>query len=169
MVLTAEELIQLLGLEPLSIEGGYYRRSYCSEEMIPQPSLPKRYVVDHHLGSCIYFLLTKDSHSVFHSLLSDETYHFYLGDPVELVELLPKGECRTTLLGHDLLHGQQVQHTVFKNTFQASCLRPGGEWALLGCSMSPGFDETDFSLGNWEQLLRSHPTHHQIIMRLSKK
>lgn len=166
---TAEELIQLLGLEPLKIEGGYYRRTYCSDEVIPQPSLPHRYVVDHPFGSCIFFLLTPDTFSEFHSLLSDETYHFYLGDPIDLIELMPNGECRTTILGQDILNGQKIQHTVLRNTWQASYLRPGGKWALLGCSVAPAFDENDFLKGNWEQLLRSHPKHHQIIMRLTRK
>jgi predicted cupin superfamily sugar epimerase len=167
--LTAEELIQFLGLEPLTIEGGYFRQSYCSDEVIPQPSLPHRYVVDHQMGSCIYYLLTKTTFSSFHSLLSDETYHFYLGDPVEMVELHPNGECTTTILGQDIFNGQKVQHTVLRNTFQASYIRPGGEWALLGCSLAPGWDQNDFVQGHWEQLLRSHPKHHQIIMRLTKK
>jgi predicted cupin superfamily sugar epimerase len=167
--LTAEELIQFLGLEPLTIEGGYFRQSYLSDEVIPQPSLPHRYVVDHPVGSCIYYLLTKTTFSAFHSLLSDETYHFYLGDPVEIIELHPNGECSTTILGQDIFNGQKVQHTILRNTFQASYIRPGGEWALLGCSIAPGWDNNDFIKGNWEQLLRTHPKHHQIIMKLTAK
>lgn len=167
--MTAEEVIQLLGLEPLAIEGGYYRRTYCSDEILPQPSLPHRYVVDHPFSTAIYFLITKTEFSHFHSLLSDETYHFYLGDPVELVELLPDGESRITVLGQDIANGQKVQHTVMHNTFQASYLRPGGEWALLGCTVAPGFDTNDFVAGNWEQLLRTHPKQHMIIMKLTKK
>lgn len=167
--MTAEEVIQLLGLEPLPIEGGYYKRSYCSDEVIPQPSLPHRYVVDHPFGSAIYYLLTPTEFSSFHSLLSDETYHFYLGDPVDLVELMPDGESRITVLGQDIAHGQKVQHTVMRNTFQASYLRPGGNWALLGCTVAPGFDNNDFVDGHWEQLLRTHPKHHMIIMKLTKK
>ena len=167
--MTAEELIQLLGLEPLTNEGGYFRRTYCSNEEIPQPSMPHRYLVDHPFGTCIYYLITKDSFSHFHSLLSDEIYHFYLGDPVELVELHPNGECTTTVLGQDILNGQRIQHVVLKNTWQASYLRGGGEWALLGCTVAPGYDDNDFVQGNWENLLRSHPKHHQIVMRLTKK
>lgn len=167
--MTAEELIQFLGLEPLTIEGGYFRRTYCCDEEIAQPSMPHRYLVDHPFSTCIYFLLTKTNFSNFHSLLSDETYHFYLGDPVELVELHPNGECTTTVLGQDIFNGQKVQHTVLRGTWQASYLRAGGEWALMGCTVAPGFDENDFQAGNWENLLRTHPKHHQIIMRLTKK
>ncbi len=167
--MTAEELIQFLGLEPLTQEGGYYRRTYLSDEVIPQPSMPHRYLVDHHFGSCIFYLITRESFSHFHSLLSDEIYHFYLGDPVELIELHPNGECTTTVLGQDIVAGQKVQHLVPRNTWQASYLRPGGEWALLGCTVSPGYDENDYVDGNWESLLRSHPKHHQIIMKLTKK
>lgn len=167
--MTAEELIQFLGLELLPIEGGYYRQTYRSDEVIPQPALPRRYVVDHPVGSCIYYLLTKTTFSAFHSLLSDETFHFYMGDPVEVVELHPNGDCSTTVLGQDIFNGQKVQHTIFRGTFQSSYIRPGGEWALLGCSLAPGWDDCDYVVGNWEQLLRSHPKHHQIIMRMTRK
>lgn len=167
--MTAEELIQMLGLEPLTREGGYYRRIYASDEVIPQSVLPNRYKSDHSFGSAIYYLLTKDTFSEFHSLLSDETYHFYLGDPIELIELHPNGEYSQTTLGQDILGGQKVQHTVLKNTWQASYVRPGGEWALLGCTVNPSFEDSDFQKGHWETLLRSHPKHHQIIMRLTRK
>ncbi|MBX9689347.1 MAG: cupin domain-containing protein [Candidatus Obscuribacterales bacterium] len=167
--MTAEELIQFLGLEPLSIEGGYYRRSYYSDEKLPAGVLPGRAQIEHGVSSCIYFLLTSSTFGVFHSLASDETYHFYLGDPVDLVELHPNGECSTTVLGQDIFNGQKVQHTVLRETWQSSYLRPGGNWALMGCTVAPSFEESDFRLGNWEQLLRSHPKHHQLIMRLTKK
>ncbi len=167
--MTPQEIIDIFGLEPLPIEGGYYRQSYCSDEILPQPSLPRRYVTDHAFSSCIYFLVTTESFSEFHSLKSDETYHFYMGDPVELIELLPNGECRTTILGQDILNGQKLQHTVMRGTYQASYIKPGGDWALMGCTMAPAFDLNDFTKGNWENLLRSHPKHHQIIMKLTRK
>ncbi len=167
--LTPQELIEFLGLEPLTIEGGYFRRTYSSDEILPQPSLPRRYVTDHPFSSCIFFLVTRANFSEFHSLKSDETYHFYMGDPVELIELHPNGECTTTILGQDIMNGQKVQHTVLRGTWQASYIRPGGDWALMGCTVAPAFDLNDFSKGNWENLLRTHPKHHQIIMRLTRK
>lgn len=164
----AEDLIEYLGLEPLH-EGGYFRRSYVSDEYVPQPSLPNRYVVDHPFGSCIYFLLTDQTFGEFHQLTSDETYHFYLGDPVELVELMPTGDSRTTVLGQEILSGQKVQHTVLRGTPQCTYLRPGGKWALMGCSVYPGYEDTDYTKSDWEDLLRSHPKQHQIIMKYTRK
>lgn len=167
--MTAEELIAMLRLEPLPIEGGYFYRTYYSDEILPQSALPDRYQSDHRFGSAIYYLLTKDTFSAFHTLLSDETYHFYLGDPVELIELHESGECTSTILGQDLLAGQKVQHTVSKGTWQASYLRAGGNFALMGCTLAPSFEQSDFINGNWETLLRKHPKHHQLIMRLTRK
>lgn len=167
--MTAEELIELLRLEPLTFEGGYFQRNYYSNELLPQSHLPERYQSDHTFGSAIYYLLTKNTFSEFHSLLSDETYHFYMGDPIELIELHPNSECTTTILGNDLAAGQKLQHTVLRGTWQASYVRPGGNFALLGCTVSPSFEMSDWIKGNWETLLRSHPKHHQIIMRLTRK
>lgn len=164
----AEDLIEFLGLEPLH-EGGYFRRTYLADEFVPQPSLPNRYVVDHAFGSCIYFLLTDATFAEFHSLSSDETYHFYLGDPVELVELMPGGESRVSILGPEILSGQKVQHTVLRGTPQSSHLCPGGKWALMGCSVCPGYDDTDYIKSSWEDLLRTHPKQHQLIMKYTRK
>ena len=167
--MTAEELIALLQLEPLEMEGGFFQRTYYSDETLPQGALPERYQSAHTLGSSIYYLLTRENFSHFHSLLSDETYHFYMGDPVELVELHADGECTITILGPDLLAGQKLQHTVKKHTWQASYVRTGGTFALLGCSVYPSFEMSDFVQAHWETLLRSHPKHHQMIMRLTHK
>lgn len=167
--MTAEELIAFLQLEPLTIEGGYYRRTYCSDETIPSSALPERYKMDKAFSSCIYFLLTPDTFSEFHLLPTDEIYHFYLGDPVDLVEIHPDGELTTTTLGQDIFSGQRLQYVVRKNTWQSSCLRAGGQFALFGCTLSPAYDWEDHQKGNWESLLRQFPKHHQTIMRLTRK
>ena len=110
MTFSCTEIIEHLYLEPLPLEGGYFRRTYETAETI---DLAKGYIQP--VGSGIYFLLTPDSFSAFHWLIEDEVYHFYLGDPVELYELSPDEALRRTILGQDLEFGQQVQHTVFKN------------------------------------------------------
>lgn len=167
--MTAEDLIELLQLEPLVIEGGYFRRTYCAEDIIPQSNLPEGHKNERAFSSCIYYLLTPDTFSEFHTLPTDEIYHFYLGDPVEMVEIHPDGDLTTTVIGQDVLNGQKVQHLVKKNTWQASYLLKGGKFALMGCTMSPAFDQADHQRGNWELLLRQFPKHHQAIMRLTRK
>ncbi|MBY0358677.1 MAG: cupin domain-containing protein [Candidatus Obscuribacterales bacterium] len=167
--MTAEELIEFLQLEPLTIEGGYFRRTYCADETIAQKALPERYKTDKALSSCIYYLLTPDTFSEFHMLATDEIYHFYLGDPINLIEISQNGELKTTVLGQDIMNGQEVQHAVPRNTWQASQLQAGGKFALLGCTLSPAYDFADHQKGNWEAMLRQFPMHHQTIMRLTRK
>ena len=156
------DLIDRFGLEPLPLEGGYYRRSYTNDQTI---DLNKGYTQP--LGTGIYFLLTPESFSAFHCLAEDEVYHFYLGDPVELFELSPTLGLKRTILGQDLGDGQQVQYPVLKNSWQGSRLISGGKWALLGTTMAPGFSWEDFELGNRDQLLSEYPEHRDIIQDLT--
>lgn len=166
---SAEELIELLGLEPLPVEGGYFTRTYYSDEVVGADALPQRYARDKAFGSCIFYLLKGGEFSEFHCLPTDEIYHFYCGDPVELLEINPEGELRTTILGRDLRAGQKIQHVVTRGTWQASFVKPGGSVALMGCTMAPGFDPKDYEKGHWEKLLRKFPRHHLLIMKYTRK
>ena len=163
---SADELIEL---EPLPVEGGYFSRTYCSDDVIAAGGLPERYGRDKALGSCIFYLLKDYEFSEFHCLSSDEIYHFYCGDPVELLEINESGELSTTILGRDLRAGHKFQHVVKRGTWQASFIRPGGKVALLGCTMSPAFDTQDYEKGHWEKLLRKFPRHHLLIMKYTRK
>lgn len=157
------ELIKYLDLEPLPLEGGYFKRSYQSTQSI---DLGKGY--EQPLGTGIYFLLTADSFSALHRLIEDEVYHFYLGDPIELFELSPTFDLKRTPMGRDLAAGQLLQYPVLKNSWHGSRLIEGGEWALLGTTMAPGFVWEDFELGNREQLLSTYPKHKQLILELTR-
>ena len=112
--MTADKLIELLGLEPLPTEGGLFKRTYRSDENLQSSGLPRRYKSSRPISTAIYYLLTadSDSFSALHKLLSDEIYHFYLGDPVELFLLNEAGALQRIILGQDLLAGQQGQHVV---------------------------------------------------------
>ena len=169
--LTVQTLIDLLKLEPLEGEGGLYRQSYRSTDVLPQNGLPYRYSTDKPAGTAIYYLLTDapDSFSAFHRLPTDEIYHFYLGNPVELTLLFPSGEGRTVVLGQDLLARQQVQFTVPAGVWQGSRLRPGGTFALLGCTMAPGFTDNDFELCSRAALLKEYPQHADRILDLTRE
>jgi predicted cupin superfamily sugar epimerase len=187
----AEEIIRLLHLKPLPVEGGYYAETYRSDVIIEPPSLPGRYTrrgksanggadptgrSTRAAGTAIYYLLTPDTFSALHRLASDEVYHFYLGDPVEMLLLRPDGSGAVITLGPDIAAGMHVQFTVPGGVWQGSRLRAGGppkggvasEFALLGTTMSPGFDPADFELGRRDELVRAFPAHAEKIRLLTR-
>jgi predicted cupin superfamily sugar epimerase len=166
--MTAAELIRLLNLKPLPVEGGYFAETYRSDVTIEPSSLPGRYSGPRIAGTAIYYLLTPDTFSALHRLRSDEVYHFYLGDPVELLLLRPDGSGEEVTLGPDLAEAMRVQFTVPFGVWQGSRLRPGGRYALLGTTMSPGFDPDDFELGSREELSLAFPAHATRIRMLTR-
>jgi hypothetical protein len=166
--MTAKELKKLLNLKPLQREGGYFTTTYRAAGRVPREALPARYDDDRRLGSAIYYLLTPDTFSALHRLASDEIYHFYLGDPVTLLLLHADGRSETVTLGQDIGAGQRVQFTVPWGCWQGSYLRPGGAFALMGTTMSPGFHEADFELGHRETLSRAYPARRALIERLTR-
>lgn len=166
-MLSADRIKSLLGLKPLPVEGGYYRESYRTADSIPREALPARYAGPRSLGTGIYYLLTPDTRSVLHRLQSDEVYHFYLGDPVELLQLKPDGTGEVSILGPHLEQGMSVQLVVPQQVWQGSRLRPSGRFALLGTTMAPGFDLADFELGQRVQLQQAYPRFREMIQALT--
>lgn len=169
--LTAKEIIQLLNLKPLDFEGGHFTESYVSEDVISKDHLPTRYKSDKSFGTAIFYLLTSepDSFSVMHKLPTDEIFHFYMGDPVELLELCPDGSSKVTILGNDMMKDQKVQYVVKRENWQGSRLLSGGEWALLGTTMAPGFTEDDFVLGLRDELVDKFPDRKEMIINLTRE
>ena len=168
--MSLDEIIQLLKLQPLPGEGGMFAESYRSKESIPEGGLPARYSGLRSTGTAIYYLLTddRDSFSALHILKTDEIYHFYLGDPVEMLLLLPDGSSKQIILGQDLVNGQSVQFTVPAGTWQGSHLVEGGRFALMGTTMAPGFDPSDFRLGERSELLSGWPQEAERIRHLTR-
>src|SRR5260370_20180879 len=131
-LLTAQELIALLQLLPLPLEGGYYRETYRSGDRLPAAALPARYVADKSAGTAIYYLLTPETFSALHRLPTDEIFHFYLGDPVDLVLLGPlAGQGRVVTLGPDILARQKPQAVAPPNLWQGRALRHCGRGARV--------------------------------------
>ena len=163
----AREIIEKLGLVPLLHEGGYYRESYRSPELVEK--LPPRYTSARLYGSAIYYLLTSDDacFSAMHRLKTDEVYHFYLGDPAEMLLLHENGRAERVILGQDLVAGQHVQYVVSRDVWQGSRVRPGGKWSLMGTTMAPGFSPDDFELGDRERLLARYPAESGLITSLT--
>jgi len=168
--ITVEKIIELLGLEPLHGEGGLYIQSYVSAESIKMENLPVRFESDKPFGTAIYYLLTSDpdSFSALHKLPTDEIYHFYLGDPVELLEFYPDGSSGVTILGQEIMAGQKVQHVVKQGVWQGSRIIGGGDWALLGTTMAPGYTDEDFVLGDRSELIESYNDKEDLIINLTR-
>jgi len=114
-----KETIEALGLEPHPSEGGFFRETYRSDEVVAKSALPSRYSSARRFGTAIYYLVTPDSFSSMHRLKSDEVFHFYLGDPVVMLMLHPDGRSETVKLGADIRAGHLLQHTVRRGIWTA--------------------------------------------------
>ena len=163
----AQTIIDTLGLAPHP-EGGFYAETYRSAETIPWAALPERYTGDRAHATAIYYLITADSFSALHRVRSDETFHFYLGDPVTLLRLYPDGAGDEQVLGAELQRGHRPQAVVPRQVWQGLRLADGGRFALFGCTVAPGFDFDDFAVGEREQLIQRYPRWVHLIRRLTR-
>src|SRR5580698_845485 len=146
---TADEIKTLLNLQPHPVEGGFYRRTYtCASELEMTRGIRAA-------GTAIYYLLEPGTFSEMHVLDSDEMFHFYLGDPVEMLQLYPSGESKVVTLGQDLAAGQHVQVVVPAGVWQGTRLVGDGKVALLGCTVTPGFDFADYRNGSYAELIEN--------------
>lgn len=157
MKITAQEVIDILGLEPHPEEGGYFSETHRSGERFDAAHLPARYGAPRCHSTAIYYLLTPDTYSHMHRLETDEVFHFYLGDPCEMVQLHPDGSGEVLVLGPDLLAGQRPQVVVPCGSWQGMRLLPGGAFGLMGCTVAPGFEFADYAHGLREPLMQQYP------------
>lgn len=164
--MTADEVIALLQLQPHPVEGGYFRETYRSNDLLPQAVLPRNPGA-RSLATAIYYLLTPTAISALHRLPTDEIFHFYLGDPVQMLQLWPDGSSRQLILGSDVKTGHLPQTVVPGGVWQGSVLMQGGKFALLGATMAPGFDYADYVSGDRAELCRLWPEHEQMIRKLT--
>lgn len=164
-----EALVAQLALQPHP-EGGYYRETYRSKGEIHRSALPREYSAHRNYATGIYFLLTKGNFSAFHRVLQDEMWHFYLGAPIELFEITPQGELIVTMIGNNLAAGENLQYVVSGGNWFASRVLPGaGEYALAGCTVSPGFDFADFEMAVGADLVAQYPAHEDIIRQMTRE
>jgi predicted cupin superfamily sugar epimerase len=164
-VSTAEDVSRLFDLRPLTIEGGYFRETYRSIEQFT----PAGYAGSRCISTAIYYFLTPETFSEMHIVPGDEIFHFYLGDPVEMLQVAPDGTANSILLGNDLAAGMQPQHVVPGGYWQGARLREGGTFALLGTTMSPGFDYADYRKGNRTEMLGRFPQHGDKLLALTRE
>ena len=166
---TLEDIIRRFALSPLSGEGGLFRRTYASTDVLSAKCYGERYAENtkKEAGSAIMYMVTPETWSHLHTLPTDEIYHFYLGDPVELFLVSPDGAVKTVTLGQDVMAGMEVQYVVPAGWIQGSCLKEGGEWALLGTTMAPAYTPDDYSEPDAAALLAAHPEYAETIRKLS--
>jgi predicted cupin superfamily sugar epimerase len=162
MTMTADEIKKHLRLEPHPIEGGWYRRTYTSDVSVALLRGVRPY------GTAIYYLLEEGAFSEMHVLASDEIFHFYYGDPVEMLQLLPDGGSAVYTLGPDLQAGQHVQLVVPAGVWQGARLIDGGKVALLGCTVTPGFDFADYRNAPAQELIAGWPHEAERIKKLTQ-
>jgi predicted cupin superfamily sugar epimerase len=167
--MTAEDLKKLLGLQLHPREGGWYVRTYEAAELVAAEAFSDgRYAGMRRTGTAIYYLLEPETFSEMHRLQSDEVFHFYAGDAVEMLQLREGGTGATIVIGNDLLQGQRPQAVVERGVWQGSRLVKGGRWALLGCTVSPGFEFEDYESGERAELCAGWPEFAEEIRALTR-
>ncbi len=161
--MTVDQIKSLLHLEPHPVEGGSFRRTYTSAGNVELPRGVRAQ------GTAIYYLLEAGTFSQMHVLQSDEIFHFYLGDPVEMLQLYEDGRSSVFTLGPDLAAGQHVQLVVPAGVWQGTRLVDDGKVALLGCTVTPGFDFADYRGGSFAELVERWPAEAGRIRKLTRK
>jgi predicted cupin superfamily sugar epimerase len=164
---SAEYWIRKLKLEPHP-EGGCFRQTYRSAMTIARDGLPSEFTGARSASTAIYFLLEGENFSAFHRLRADEVWHFYAGAPLLVHVIDPDGKYDCVRLGNDPEDGQEFQAVVKAGCWFASHVADWKSWALVGCTVAPGFEYDDFEIGKRDELIRLYPQHRELIGRLTR-
>jgi predicted cupin superfamily sugar epimerase len=167
MPLTAKTLIDNFNLLPHP-EGGYYRETYRSSELISQTGLPARFPGERAFATAIYFLLETGNFSAFHRIKSEECWHFYAGDALHVHAIHPDGQYELIKLGNDIEKGETFQAVIPLGAWFASETAAGGNFSFVGCTVAPGFDFADFELAKREELSALFPGSGLLIEKLCR-
>jgi uncharacterized protein len=165
---SAKYWIDRLDLKPHP-EGGFFRQTYRSGLMIAEGALPEGFRGERPASTAIYFLLDEQNFSAFHRLRSDEMWHFYAGSPLAVHVIDGSGDRSTILLGDNTESGQNFQAVVRAGSWFASHVADWKSWALVGCTVAPGFDFADFEMARRDGLVKKYPQHLEIIKRLTRE
>jgi uncharacterized protein len=163
----AKHWIDRLSLEPHP-EGGWYRQTYRAPLMLRHAALPG-FTGDRAASTAIYFLLEGDQFSALHRLRSDEVWHFYAGSDLVVHVIEPGGQYSELPLGSDGTSGEGFQAVVPAGCWFGSSLRQPNTYALVGCTVAPGFDFADFEIAKRDELASQYPQHRSIIARLTRE
>ena len=159
-------LIRHLDLRPHP-EGGWYRESYRATDILAGNALPPRYTGERNASTAIYFLLTTDVFSALHRLNSDEVWHFYSGNPLTIHSLDTDGNYTPLKLGSNPEEGDLFQTLIPSGTWFGATVDGKDGYALVGCTVAPGFEFADFTMAKQDDLLDRYPQHAGLIKRLT--
>lgn len=149
-------------------EGGHFAEMYRSKEFVSGMHLPARFKGLRAFSTSIYFLVEQGNFSALHRIQSDEIWHFYAGDPLTVHVIHPDGKQLDILLGNDVANGQSFQAVVPAGSWFGSKVAEPGQYALVGCTVAPGFEFADFELAKREPLTREFPQHAALIASLTR-
>jgi predicted cupin superfamily sugar epimerase len=167
----AAALIKYFHMEQIPQEGPWFTLTYRSADVLAANTLPERYVGARVVGSAIIGIVTRIDFSALHQVATDEIWHFYGGDPLQLLVLQPDGTSESVILGPDVLHGQHLQYMVPHGAWQGAIPlgREPGSYTLFGNTLAPGFDYKDLQMGYRDELQRKYPQQATAIARLTRK
>jgi predicted cupin superfamily sugar epimerase len=149
-------------------EGGYFRQTYKAELVLARESLPSGFGGTRAASTAIYFLLEGDDFSAFHRLRSDEVWHFYAGDALVVHVIDEGGRYSEIVMGSDFEAGEVFQAVVKAGCWFGSRVRDARGFALVGCTVAPGFEFADFEMGKREDLVGEFPQHRGVIEGLTR-
>jgi predicted cupin superfamily sugar epimerase len=161
----AQYLKERLDLSELLGEGGYYKETYRSDKTI---ILPCQTDGERSISTSIYYLLDGAQFSAFHRLKSDEIWHFYIGSSVTLYIINKMENLSEVKLGSNIEKGELFQIQVRAESWFAATVNDISSYALIGCTVSPGFDYLDFELGDRKKLIERYPQHRSIIEKFTR-
>lgn len=169
-IMTAEQIIKALKMQPLPLEGGYYTVTHIAEEQFEPEVLPARYKTSRALSGAIYYLVTAEQFSALHKLPTDEIYYYHYGDPLEMLFLGPEGQSERIMLGMQLDSGQRPQHLAPRHWWHGSRPLPGQSYGftLVSTSMAPAYQEGDAIFGERDELVSQYPGFRDLVISLTR-
>lgn len=168
--MTANEVIKKLELRPLPEEGGYYRETYRSDAgQVSAKIFGINADSNRVISTGIYYLVVPESFSALHRVRSDEMFHFYAGDPAEMIQIDEQGNIERITIGSNIAAGEIPQVLVRRGVWQGLRLKSGGKWALMGTTVAPGFEFEDFEVGNREEMINQFPHLRNDIIRYTRE
>ena len=153
----AKEVIDVLQLEPLTVEGGFFKELYRSKSIMPDGKRT--------CGTSIYYLMTIDNISSWHKVASDEIWYYHAGSPAIQLLISPDGTLEKRIIGNDFAAGQVAQSIIPAGTWQAAILKNKNPdaWGLFGASVFPAFEYDDFTGASVEEMSKNFPEHKAVI------
>jgi uncharacterized protein len=164
---SAAELVNHYQLKPHP-EGGFYKRTYRSSEVIHEECLPIRFPAERSCSSAIYYLLEGQQFSAFHRLKSDELWHFYYGGALNIYCIDEEGKFELVTLGNSLQNEEVFQATIRSGLWFAAQPAHPDSFSFVGCTVSPGFEFEDLEMSDADQLSALYPQHEQLIRQFCR-